>query len=1007
MKLSKRIFAFVLMISVMFSMAICGSAATFSDVPETHERYEAINELANLGIINGYTDGTFLPDKAVTRAEMAKLIAVLFNITEETSTVNPFSDVDSTCWALNYIIAVKNLDIINGYPDGTFLPDAEVTYEQAIKMIVCALGYGVPAEGYTQPGDWSSGYRTMAGKLGLSNNAIMTTSDPSPRGIIAQLLYNALDIAPAKAVTGADGKISYEQGDTSLKEQHDYKTLKAVKVICTPEINLSSSDALIKDGYVRLLDSKGSTYDMSVGSNTGIYDLIGRFVNVTYEEKKKEYTIKSVSDLTDVDTISLDKIKTVTSTSIEYYTNDKYASTSKISFKIPTVIYNERALSDPENDFAELLENASKLNVTEDSALNFFGTVEVAKYNDNALIKIKSYKSYYMESAVNTSTYEVNLEGRTAPVIMNVKDTGNYEIVKKSSLSDKGTTPTTLSIATKSIVTISESYDDSIGSKYIEYMVNSSKTTGTPTESTTPKGPYAGLVTIGGKSLYVTNNDAFSQMAVNSSSQYYTDASGNIVYVASTSDGTKRFGFYVAFVSGDTKDTDSAKFRFYDPETASTFETIISDPDDIDNILKPAKENGQLLWMNISGSKVKKGKIKLAEDVTASDDSTLLEDVEYIGDYKGEDGRVYKSSSSYTLSITGASNKTISATSGAALSRPDLTKSEVTYSKISMTESTAVKYPNPEAYVIKRSGKTNTFLLIDPLKQLQTSSPVYVVKEVGGQTKVDGVDDTVTGISYYNFKTGAESTTNLLILESVAKELNLKAGDVFTYYSDCDTDGLDIDKTDNVFILLRASEVAENRGSALESRLSDVDTDSVRDGKIHGFKFYSMGTENILTNRYYNFSLQIPLWYDAENSNNLYFARTGFTGNSGGVNVYTGADTDALTAKLGTIFAEGSTSTWIGDSIVAAMGEDSTQKSITKSMKIFVYDKNANDGEEFTYKKDISAEDLAALLSEISTMENNTVTEADGIADAANKCSLIYTYFANYSSSLTSLYIIK
>ena len=76
-------------------------------------------------------------------------------------------------------------------------------------------------------------------------------------------------------------------------------------------------------------------------------------------------------------------------------------------------------------------------------------------------------------------------------------------------------------------------------------------------------------------------------------------------------------------------------------------------------------------------------------------------------------------------------------------------------------------------------------------------------------------------------------------------------------------------------------------------------------------------------------------------------------------------------------------------------------------MKVFVYDKSANDGEQFTYKKDISAEDLAVILSEISTMENNAVTGADGIADAAKKCSLVFTYFQNYSSNLTSLYIIK
>jgi hypothetical protein len=46
----------------------------FKDVPETHWAYEAIEELSEMGIINGYEDGTFKPDEAVTRAELATML---------------------------------------------------------------------------------------------------------------------------------------------------------------------------------------------------------------------------------------------------------------------------------------------------------------------------------------------------------------------------------------------------------------------------------------------------------------------------------------------------------------------------------------------------------------------------------------------------------------------------------------------------------------------------------------------------------------------------------------------------------------------------------------------------------------------------------------------------------------------------------------------------------------------------------------------------------------------
>lgn len=1006
MKLTRKIFAFVLMLSMLASMAISGSAATFSDVPETHERYEAINELSGLGIINGYTDGTFQPDKAVTRAEMAKLIATLFSIDEAAGGENPFSDTADN-WALNYIIAVKDLDIINGFPDGTFLPNAEVTYEQAIKMIICALNYGEAAEGYTVDGDWSSGYRTMASKLGLTKNATMLHTDPAPRGIIAQLLFNALDIAPAEKVVDSKGNVSWKPSTSgTVKENKNYSTLKNVQLICTPTINLDDSDKLIKDGYVRFLDSDGDKYDMSVNGNENIYELIGRFVNVTYEEKSKDYIIKSVSDLSKETDVDLVKIKNVTSGKIEYYTDDKYSKTAEITVKNPTVIYNERPLVDA-SDFVDLLDNAISMKVTGDEALNFFGTVEVATSGSNTLLVIKTYKSYWMEVSVNSSTYEVTLEGRTNPVIMNVKDTGNYEIVKKTSLTDKGTVQTSsLSIPTKSVVTISESADNSIGTKYIEYLVNSSKTSGTPSESKTPKGPYSGLVKIGSSELYVTNAEAWSKMSVNSTSSFYKDASGNIVYVASTSDGNKRFGFYSEFVSGDTEETDSAIFKFYDPEAKTTFQVTISDPDDIENILKPGKDNGKLFWMNISGSKVKSGNLKYAEDVTSTLDSDITSVTYYDGD------KVYGTTAGFViLDGKGSTLATITELSSnkVLLPRPDLTKSSVSYKTGSITVSSAVKYPNPEAYQIKRKDGSKTVLLYDALKQLQSSSPVYVVKDVDSRTKVG--DTEVRPVSYYNFKTGAASTENdpLLIEASVFAAIGLEKGDVFAYYDDSNTDGVDIDKAETVFVLLKASDVAKDRGASLafDSELTDFETQNAS-VTTDGLRKYKVDTTSINNTCYYNYSLALPLWYDIDN-NKLALARTNVSGTTKTFNTYLSHDSeliDKLTATGTNVFD--SDMGWSKESIFAAMGSDTTEKAMSTSIKVFVFDGDAeNEDEVLVYKEGISSDDLKALLGELSTLENNKATDASEISESAEKCDLIYSYFENGSNNLKTLYIIK
>ena len=107
--MKQKIFALVLSCMLLVSMVV--SAANYSDVPETHDRYEAIDMLSSLDIITGYPDGSFQPDKEVTRAEMAALITRMFNLTSSAVTEPPFSDVATDYWAVSNIVAAKNMKI--------------------------------------------------------------------------------------------------------------------------------------------------------------------------------------------------------------------------------------------------------------------------------------------------------------------------------------------------------------------------------------------------------------------------------------------------------------------------------------------------------------------------------------------------------------------------------------------------------------------------------------------------------------------------------------------------------------------------------------------------------------------------------------------------------------------------------------------------------------------------------------------------------------------------------
>lgn len=102
---------------------------------------KSINELANFGLISGYPDRTFKPEASVSRAEVAKMMSIYLGKSADVDTANGFKDVDRTHWAESYIIGLKNLNIINGYEDGTFKPDNNVSRAEFATMTVRMLRY--------------------------------------------------------------------------------------------------------------------------------------------------------------------------------------------------------------------------------------------------------------------------------------------------------------------------------------------------------------------------------------------------------------------------------------------------------------------------------------------------------------------------------------------------------------------------------------------------------------------------------------------------------------------------------------------------------------------------------------------------------------------------------------------------------------------------------------------------------------------------------------------------
>lgn len=181
-------------------------ADTFSDVGKDHPYYAAIESLVNLKIIKGYADNTFRSDNSVTRAEALKMTMTGASIAvpelTTTDTIS-FPDVLKSSWFARYVVTGKKLGLVKGNADGTFAPDRRVSKAEFLKMMLSAFKIDLSRhQNLTQNiakdtvlGQWYMPYLSYAKTIGVISPTLEGNLYPSSnlnRGECAELLYKML-----------------------------------------------------------------------------------------------------------------------------------------------------------------------------------------------------------------------------------------------------------------------------------------------------------------------------------------------------------------------------------------------------------------------------------------------------------------------------------------------------------------------------------------------------------------------------------------------------------------------------------------------------------------------------------------------------------------------------------------------------------------------------------------------------------------------------------------------
>ena len=494
-----------------------GTAASESDLMQD------MNLLHALGIFDE-TYGELTLSYKVTRGEFAVAVARIFgnpvaeNAQEPASYYNDMAGLGAEMvQAVNMLTDRK---LISGAGNGAFRPDDTITYEQAVKILVCALGYDIIA---VDCGGFPTGHMTEGTRIGLTDGITLSVGDALTWEAFIEVVHNALFVEIMQAKTyGSNPIYTIVPGDTMLTNVMNIRYLHEVRVTAN-DVTAMEGDNYSSSGYVKINGETFADPDNYAAGYVGklidvYYKAASGTNSIVYAESNQERTLSvSLEDISDVNGYKITYVD-------EASGNEKTITLAAGAY----MLYNGQATA----------YQPSLIDTTKSGRLTFERSETASGYD---MVVASVYTSMVVQ-AVDYSrmlVYDAIQSGNTL-------DLKKYIDADRCLIQKNGEATDINGITVDTVLSVYKTPDDS----YITVTVAGSTMSGAIETVTEDQ------VIISGEPYdYMASLQSMLSDKIGDTCTFYLNPDGEIIWLETKSSGGLKFGYVIAAAEAGTFDT--------------------------------------------------------------------------------------------------------------------------------------------------------------------------------------------------------------------------------------------------------------------------------------------------------------------------------------------------------------------------------------------------------------------------------------------------------------------